>query len=143
MDLIIGSPSGAVLVTMVERRSRLTFIAKAPDKTAASVSQAILESLIAVRGKVLTLTYDNGKEFARHAIIDWILESQSYFAHPYSSWERGLNENTNGLSRQYFPKKSSFGSLTERQIREVQNKLISRPKKCLDWNTPTHIFYQN
>lgn len=143
MDLIIGNPSGAVLVTMVERHSRFTFIAKAPDKTAASVSQAILESLIAVRSKVLTLTYDNGKEFARHAVVDQILGSQSYFAHPYSSWERGLNENTNGLIRQYFPKKSSFDDLTEQQIREVQNKLNSRPRKCLDWKFPNNIFEQN
>lgn len=143
MDLIVGRPGGSVLVTMVERRSRQTFIAKAHDKSAQAVSQAILESLAGVRARVLTLTYDNGKEFARHAVVDRILECQSYFAHPYSSWERGLNENTNGLIRQYFPKKSSFDDLSEEQIRAVQNKLNSRPRKCLDWATPNNIFYPN
>ena len=143
MDLIVGKPGGAVLVTMVDRFSRKTLIAKADNKSANNVSQAILESFIDIRQRVHTLTYDNGKEFARHHVVDKILESQSYFAHPYSSWERGLNENTNGLIRQYFPKKSSFDELTPKQILEVQNKLNSRPRKCLDWKTPNDIFYIN
>ena len=143
MDLIVGQPGGAVLVTMVERLSRCTLIGKAANKTAEAVSQVILESLASIRHQVHTLTYDNGKEFARHKIVDGILESKSYFAHPYSSWERGLNENTNGLIRQYFPKKSSFDKLTLGQILEVENKLNSRPRKCLDWKTPNDIFHKN
>lgn len=143
MDTIIGSPSGHVLVTMVERLSRYTIIIKAENKSADSVSMAILERLGPIKEKVHTLTYDNGKEFAKHRLIDDVLDSQGYFAHPYSSWERGLNENTNGLIRQYFKKGSCLNHLTESQIAEVEAKLNRRPRKCLDRKTPNSIFFSN
>lgn len=102
IDTIIGTHSGSasVLVTAVERFSRYTLIAKAANKSAQAVTRALLGALVPHRKMVHTLTYDNGKEFSSHQIIDSILESRGYFAHPYSSWERGLNENTNGLIRQ-------------------------------------------
>jgi len=81
--------------------------------------------------------------FAAHAIIDEILGSASYFAHPYSSWDRGLNENTNGLIRQYFPKGTDFDPITESQIAEVEQKLNSRPRKCLAREAPASIFFKN
>ena len=140
MDTVIGSPSGEVLVTMVERRSRFTFIVKAFDKSALEVSTAIVTALHPHRKTVHTLTYDNGKEFARHALIDEALGSTGYFAHPYHSWERGLNENTNGLIRQYFPKRTDFGKITGEQVREVQEKLNDRPRKCLGWRTPREVY---
>jgi len=80
---------------------------------------------------VYTLTSDNGREFAQHARIAKTLNADFYFAHPYASWERGLNENTNGLIRQYFPKKHDFTTITERHVEHVMNKLNNRPRKCL------------
>ena len=139
MDTVIGTPSGEVLVTMVERRSRFTFFLKAFDKSSLEVGAAIVTALHPHRESVHTLTYDNGKEFARHALIDEILGSKGYFAQPYHSWERGLNENTNGLIRQYFPKQTDFGKITDEQVREVQDKLNDRPRKCLGWRTPGGI----
>lgn len=143
MDTIIGRASGSVLVTMVERLSRYTIIAKVPNKTAHAVAMAIMMRLLPHRSKLHTLTFDNGKEFSAHAIIDAILESTSYFAHPYSSWERGLNENTNGLIRQYFPKGTDFDEVSESKIEEVEQKLNSRPRKCLERKTPASIFFKN
>jgi IS30 family transposase len=143
IDTIIGKPSGHVLVTMVERFSRYTLIAKAKNKTAEAVSLALLERMTPKRNKVKTLTYDNGKEFANHLFIDDMLGSQGYFAHPYSSWERGLNENTNGLIRQYFPKRTDFGTVTDEEIAIVERKLNRRPRKCLDRKTPNYIFFNN
>lgn len=143
IDTIIGKASGNVLVTMVERYSRYTLIARADNKTAEAVSFGLLRRLAPIRNRVETLTYDNGKEFAKHLFIDDILESQGYFAHPYSSWERGLNENTNGLIRQYFPKRTDFGKITDEEIAEVEAKLNRRPRKCLDRKTPNYIFFNN
>ena len=143
MDTVIGKASGSVLVTMVERKSRYTIIAKVPNRTADAVAKAIMVRLLPYRSKLHTLTFDNGKEFSAHATIDAILDSASYFAHPYSSWERGLNENTNGLIRQYSPKGSDFDQISESQIAEVEQKLNSRPRKCLEGKTPASIFFSN
>jgi len=140
IDTIVGKPSGNVLVTMVERFSRYTLIARAENKSSEAVSVALLKRMHSNRNKVKTLTYDNGKEFARHLFIDDILESQGYFAHRYSSWERGLNENTNGLIRQYFPKRTDFGQVSDDEIAAVERKLNSRPRKCLDRKTPSFIY---
>ena len=139
MDTVIGLPSGETLVTMVERRSRHTLVLKAADKSAMAVTTAIVTAMLPYRGNIHTLTYDNGKEFAKHALIDEILGSTGYFARPYHSWERGLNENTNGLIRQYFPKQTDFATITEKQVEEVKNKLNNRPRKCLGWRTPNEV----
>lgn len=140
MDTVIGKASGEVLVTIVDRRSRFLHVLKASDKSALAVGAAIVTALLPYRGAVHSLTYDNGKEFARHGLIDEILGSTGYFAHPYHSWQRGLNENTNGLIRQYFPKQTDFGKITETQVREIQEKLNTRPRKCLGWRTPREVF---
>jgi IS30 family transposase len=140
MDTVIGHLGGPVLVTMVERVSRYTLIALAATKEALVVGAAIIDTMYPQRDKVFTMTYDNGKEFAQHAQIAERLDANAYFAHPYHSWERGLNENTNGLIRQYFPKGSSFANLTAADISAVQDKLNSRPRKCLDYATPNAIF---
>ena len=140
IDTIVGNPSGNVLVTMVERFSRYTLIARAENKSSDAVTIALLKRMAPTRDKVETLTYDNGKEFAKHLFIDDILDSQGYFAHPYSSWERGLNENTNGLIRQYFPKRTDFGEVSDEEIAAVERKLNSRPRKCLDRKTPSFIY---
>jgi IS30 family transposase len=140
LDTVIGLQSGPVLVTIVDRRSRRALLIKAADKTAQAVSTAIISALGPYRKEAHTLTFDNGKEFASHQLIDEILLTTSYFAHPYHSWERGLNENTNGLIRQYFPKRTDFSKITDEQIYEVQEKLNNRPRKCLGWRTPNEVF---
>ena len=141
MDTVIGRPGGPVLVTMVERFSRYTVIRLASSKEALAVSAAIISGLKEHRDKVLTKTYDNGKEFAHHKLVAEILEAEAYFAHPYHSWERGLNENTNGLIRQYFPKGTDFTTITAAQVAEVEMKLNRRPRKCLDYQNPNDIFH--
>lgn len=141
VDTVIGIPGGAVLVTVVERVSRLTLIALSPDKTAESVKTALLKVLQPLSARVHTLTYDNGKEFAYHGDIAAELEAEGFFAHPYHSWERGLNENTNGLIRQYLPKGSDFNTLTQEQVEIIMNRLNNRPRKCLEFRTPNQVFF--
>lgn len=140
VDTVIGRPGGPVLVTMVERVSRYTLMRMAQSKEALAVGVAMLSAMGGHRDKVLTMTYDNGKEFALHKLVAELLEAAAYFAHPYRSWERGLNENTNGLIRQYFPKGSDFSKVTDGQVAEVEMKLNRRPRKCLDYQTPHDIF---
>lgn len=140
IDTVVGRPGGPVLVTMVERVSRYTLMRIASSKEAVAVAAAMLSAMGGIRDKVLTKTYDNGKEFALHELLADILEADAYFAHPYHSWERGLNENTNGLIRQYFPKRTDFSKVTEEQVAEIEMKLNRRPRKCLDYQTPHDIF---
>jgi IS30 family transposase len=92
--------------------------------------------------RVHTITSDNRREFAHHAAIAAGLEARFYFAHPYSAWERGLNENTNGLVRQYFPKKTDFSKITDRQIEAVVERLNNRPRKTLGYKTPNEVFFK-
>ncbi len=141
MDLIIGSLGGNVLMTAVERKTRYTVIALAPNKTAEAVGSAIIDALTPFGADVKTLTYDNGKEFAHHETVNQQLTSKSYFAHPYHSWERGLNENTNGLIRQYAPKGSSFDELTSSDVTNIMDKLNNRPRKCLNFKTPNEVMF--
>jgi IS30 family transposase len=141
MDLIIGRIGGAVLMTAVERKTRFTVIVLSSDKTAELVRQAILKGLTPLAAQVETMTYDNGKEFAQHEMISEALNASSYFAHPYHSWERGLNENTNGLIRQYAPKGSSFDDMTHADVQKIMDKLNDRPRKCLDFDTPNQVLF--
>ncbi len=121
--------------------SRYTVIRLASSKEALALSAAIISRLKEHRDKVLTKTYDNGKEFAHHKLVAEILEAEAYFAHPYHSWERGLNENTNGLIRQYFPKGIDFTTITAAQVAEVELKQKRRRRKCLDYQNPNDIFH--
>jgi len=141
VDAVIGRPGGAVLVTLAERKARLSLIGLSPDKSAQSVKEVILKLLSPHAERAHTLTYDNGKEFAHHLEISDSLNAKGYFAHPYHSWERGLNENTNGLIRQYLPKGSSFDELTNKDIQNIMNKLNNRPRKCLGIKTPNQVFF--
>jgi len=141
IDTIIGKGHKQALVSLTERKSRLTLLAKVQRKSAEAVSRSIRRLLGPLAAKVLTLTSDNGKEFARHQEMATALQANFYFAHPYSSWERGLNENTNGLIRQYFPKKHDFTTITEKDISMVMNKLNNRPRKCLAFKTPNQVFF--
>jgi len=140
-DTVIGKPGGTVLVTLAERKTRQSILALSPDKSAQAVKKAIIRALQPLAAHVHTITYDNGKEFAHHAEIASALNAKGYFAHPYHSWERGLNENTNGLIRQYLPKGKSFDSLTQHDIRRIMDKLNNRPRKCLGYRTPNQVFF--
>ena len=105
-DTIIGSyDGGAVIISMVERKSRYTYLLICKNKTTSEVTKTINKHMRSIAGMVFTITFDNGREFSQHASIASALNADIYFAKPYHSWERGLNENTNGLVRQYFPKK--------------------------------------
>ena len=94
-----------------------------------------------VQAHALTITSDNGKEFSYHEEVAQALDTEFYFANPYQSWQRGLNEHTNGLIREYFPKKTEFKNITDDQIVQVQNRLNSRPRKILNYKTPAEVFF--
>lgn len=141
VDTMIGKNHKGVLVTAVERKAKYTCIGHAPNKTAELVSKALIDMLTPIQDQVLTITVDNGKEFSMHKVIAKALEADLYFAHPYRSWERGLNENTNGLIRQYFPKKTSFENIKEQDIQFVEKRLNQRPRKSLEYKTPKECFF--
>ena len=116
---------------------------KVNRRTADLVEEAIVELLLPLKNWVHTITSDNGKEFANHVNIAKKLETKFYFADPYSSWQRGLNENTNGLIRQYFKKGSSFVGITVEKIQEVMKKLNRRPRKTLGFKSPNQVFFRH
>ena len=141
-DTIIGKGGRGAIVPLVERKSRLTLLEKIKRRTAEATEKAIVSLLQPYHLQTLTITFDNGKEFANHQEIAKQLQTDTYFAHPYASWERGTNENTNGLIRQYLPKDSSFSSVTDEQISFIKERLNHRPRKCLDFQTPAMVFFQ-
>jgi len=140
-DSVISRQSKAALAVSVERKSRLTKIVKIQRRTSEKFSKAVIDSLTQVKqNQRLSITYDNGKENAEHEQINKSLKVQSYFCQPYHSWEKGTVENTIGLIRRYFPKKTDFAKVTNQQIRVVEQKLNSRPRKCLGFKTPIEVF---
>ncbi len=138
-DLVAGSRGTGYLVTLVDRKTRFTWIGFTRGKFADEVTAEILRLL--ADEIVETITFDNGKEFAGHEQIAAALNCSCYFADPYSSWQRGTNENTNGLIRQYFPKGTSLAGTTGDQIAFVANRLNSRPRKCLGFKPPNLIYF--
>jgi IS30 family transposase len=140
-DTVIGKNHKGALVTLVERKSLYTVIGGVARKTAAAVRAAIVAGLTLHKNRVHTLTYDNGKELAEHEQIAKALGVEIYFAHPYSSWERGLNENTNGLLRQYFPKGQELTAVAREEIEHVADRLNHRPRKTLGFRTPYEVFF--
>lgn len=139
IDTVIGKGHSGALVTIVERVTNYTVSKQVDSKSAAAVTKATIALLKPLKGVVHTITADNGKEFAYHEKISEALAADIYFAHPYSSWERGLNENTNGLLRQYFPKSTDFKKVTQVEVRRAVKRLNSRPRKCLDFKTPDDL----
>jgi IS30 family transposase len=139
-DLVIGAGQKSAIGTLNERKSRFTHIVKLKDRKAATVRRAFSRKLKPMNQALKkSLTYDNGLEMAQHKRLSRQTGMQVYFAHPYSSWERGTNENTNGLIRRFFPKGTDFRLVDERQLQEVQNKLNSRPRKVLGYKTPAEV----
>jgi IS30 family transposase len=143
VDTIIGKGHRHAIVSLTERKSRLALLRKVKHKEAQDVADAVIELLKSLPVRTHTITADNSKEFADHERIAHDLRTNVYFAHPYSSWERGSNENMNGLVRQYFPKKRSFVTITQQEIEFVMNRLNNRPRKCLGFKTPNEVFFKN
>jgi IS30 family transposase len=139
-DTVIGKGHKGVLVTLVERCSRNTLIAHVKYKHAQVVSDAIIRLLKGEKENLHTITFDNGKEFAYHAKIKIALACNNYFVHPYCSWERGLNENHNGLIRQYLPKGVVLDKVTSKEINSIQKKLNNRTRKSLGYQTPNEVY---
>jgi len=140
VDTIIGKNHKGALVTAVERKFKFCCIAHVPRKEADLVAQALIDMLMPYKDLTFTITGDNGKEFSKHQKIAEALDAKFYFAHPYCSWERGLNENTNGLIRQYYPKKTSLENIDKEHVVYVQNRLNNRPRKSLNFQNRLIFF---
>jgi len=139
-DTIIGKGRNGALLTLVERKTLYTVIVRLPGKRAELLARAAIERMVSLKGRVKTITFDNGLEFARHEEIAKALDADIYFAHSYASWERGINENINGLVRQYFPKGTDFGKVTDKQVQFVMDRLNSRPRLSRDGRSPNELF---
>ena len=139
-DTVLGKQGTGAIVSLVERKSKLYLIRKVPAKSAADVSRAMVGMLWRYRRHVRTITADNGSEFCDHEQVAEKLKTDIYFANPYSSWERGLNENFNGLLRQYIRKGTDLRTVSEKQIADIERALNARPRKCLGFKQPIVVF---
>lgn len=139
-DTVIGQGRKSALLTMVERKTLYTVIARLTGKRADLLAKAAILCLKNFKSKVKTITLDNGLEFAHHEKIAEGLEADIYFAHPYASWERGINENTNGLIRQYFPKGTDFNEVSDKEIENVMYRLNHRPRASRNNRSPSELF---
>ena len=139
-DTIIGKNHKGAIVTLDERQSKLRLAAPLPTKKARGVTDAMIALLKPLKRFVKTITFDNGKEFVLHESIAKAVSCDTYFAKPYHSWERGQNENANGLLRQYFPKSMELSDIAFKQVANAVHKLNSRPRKCLGYETPYEAF---
>jgi transposase, IS30 family len=141
-DTMIGKGHKGALVTLDERKSKLRLSLPVARKTAEAVTGGLITLLSAFKEQVHTITFDNGKEFASHEDVAQAIGCKTYFAKPYHSWERGQNENANGLLRQYFPKAMGLLDVTTKQVLDAVHKLNNRPRKCLGFKTPYEVFYE-
>jgi len=143
IDLIIGKDGKGAIVTIVERTTVFFLMRSLPfGKNAEELAKMVIEMLLPYKDFVHSITSDNGTEFAQHKKISKKLLIQFFFAHPYSSWERGLSEYTNKLVRQYIPKKSTFTLYNDHEIKEIQHKINRRPRKNLNYDNPKNLFYK-
>lgn len=140
-DLIMGKRNQSCLGTLVERTTRTVLLVPLKSKEAKHVALQFSKVIKKLPKEMkLTMTYDQGREMACHKLITKMTGVRVFFADPHSPWQRGTNENTNGLIRQYFPKGTDFNKVSLKKIKEVQDKLNSRPRKTLDWLTPYEAF---
>ena len=140
IDTIVGKDNKGAIVTIAERATAFVLIAKLNGKNAQELAKAVVKLMMPFKDLVHSITSDNGTEFAMHKYISKKLGALFYFAHPYSSWERGLNEYTNRLIRQYIPKKTNFNDINRLYISEITMKLNKRPRKKLNYKTPGKVF---
>jgi transposase, IS30 family len=143
IDLIEGANHKNFAVTLVERKSQFALIVKADNKMADTIQTKVINALAPYKELVHTITSDNGREFANHQIIAQKLDTLYFFADPYSSWQRGLNEYTNKLYRQYLPKKSNLNNYDTQYFVTITKKLNNRPRKLLNYKTPLQVFMAN
>jgi IS30 family transposase len=142
-DLIIGKNNRSALGTLVERTSRTTILIQVKNKEAEVVAKAFAKEVKKLPQQMkLSMTYDQGREMARHKLFTDITGVKVYFAHPRSPWERGTNENTNGLIRQFFPKGTDFNKVSRYEVKKVQDLLNGRPRQALDFRKPYQVFNQ-
>jgi IS30 family transposase len=140
-DTIESAVKNACIATFVDRKTKVLLAKVLPDKTAVTLNKAAIRAFKPIPVPMRNiLTLDNGKEFAVHKSPSQALGLDIYFAHPYHSWERGLNEHTNGLIRQYLPKKIPFDTLTQKQLDKIVDKINNRPRKILGYLTPYAVF---
>lgn len=140
IDTVLGSQDQHCIVTMVERKTKYTLIGKLKARTTAELNRRTLQLIERESGKVKTITADNGTEFHGYDRIEAKTDARFYFAKPYHSWERGLNENTNGLIRQYLPKRNSMKHISQRDCDRIANRLNKRPRKTLGYKTPEECY---
>jgi len=142
-DLIVGKNNRSALGTLVERTTRTTILIPVKSKSAQDVAKAFAKEVKKLPQQMkLTMTYDQGREMANHKLFTNITGVKVYFAHPRSPWERGTNENTNGLIRQYFPKGTDFTKVSRYEVKRAQHQLNGRPRKTLNYQTPYEVFNQ-
>lgn len=140
-DLIIGRRNASAIGSLVERTTRMTFIVKLNNQDAPTIRKAFAEEFNQLpQGLKKTLTYDQGGEMAQHKLFTRDTQITVYFAHPRAPWERGSNENTNSLIRQYFPQGTDFSKISKNRLKQVQDELNDRPRKTLGWHTPHEKF---
>ena len=140
-DTAVSRQSKAAITATVERKSRFLIVKKIKGKTADCMHAAVVDSLRNLPEKLRrTITYDNGTENAKHRLTNEVLRTKSYFCNPYHSWEKGSIENRIGMLRRYFPKKTDWSLITQRQIDRVVKRINTRPMKCLGFKTPEEVF---
>jgi len=143
IDTIIGKNHKNAIVTIVERKTAFFMMRKLDNgKDSKGLAKQLIDMLLPYKDAILSITSDNGGEFAEHKTISKKLKTDFYFANPYASWERGLNEYTNKLIRQYIPKGTDFSKLTNKQITDIQHKINRRPREKLNFQTPINQFYK-
>ena len=143
MDTIIWKGHRQATVSLTERKSRLVLLRKVERRTADLVCDAVIDLFQPTMEYLHTITGDNGKEFAEHERISCELNTDFFFAHPFSAWEKGTNENMNGLFRQYIPKQQELDSITDYELSFITNRLNLRPRKCLDFSSPFEVFFEH
>jgi IS30 family transposase len=142
-DLLVGHANASALGTLVERTTRFTLLVPLTAKDATAVRRAFAREVRTLPAQLRrSLTYDQGQEMREHRLFTKQTKMQVYFAHPQCPWERGTNENTNGLLRQFFPAGTEFQHVSRREIKRVQAMLNDRPRKILNWHSPAHAFHQ-
>jgi len=139
-DSIASKDNAPGINSLVERKTGLVLLTKVQDKTAGATTEVITQRLSDMPR--YTITFDNGPENQNWQEIERLISAECFFAHPYHSWERGTNENTNGLVRRYFPKGTDFRTIPEEAIKAVEYALNTRPRKRLNWKTPLEVFNQ-
>jgi IS30 family transposase len=140
MDTIIGRKHKGAIVTINDRASGMLLMRKVPRKESGLVAEVAINALRTWKPHLHTATSDNGKEFADHQLIAHKLKLDFFFAKPYHSWERGSNENLNGLIRQYIPKRTDFDTLSDEFIQHVQDQINSRPRKRFNFDSPNNVY---